>query len=343
MSSVRTEPPKGRPAEPPRLRGGRPGGPGAAPPRRRRVPAQIVCLGYMMLIIAASIGVDRAIAYRLFTAPGRFVPAYRSFQDYDVGVKLQQFRGVEDERWSGFFIGNSRTMFGVNPVVFDHALARRRVHSHTYNLAEESVDVRFWQPFFTRYYGRHPPHYLFLGVLPRDFDAGYTALGTQYIQAFFASAGFENRNMSTINRAGEEALSHMFYLKGRASDLRLVTLSDIVHGRKLDLNGGTLANRQGWMELPRSVQEIPKRFLRAQARKLAHRPGTVPFRMGTAQRESLIRLNSWVRGGGGCLILFTTRLYYDLEQWGTELMRRGFTEAMHRLTRQVPGLQFDDV
>ncbi|MBV9818676.1 MAG: hypothetical protein JOZ07_10035 [Solirubrobacterales bacterium] len=313
------------------------------PPGRRRVPARLACLIYMLVLIAAAVGLDRLIAGRLFADPGTYVPAFRSFQDYDVGVKLNQFRQVENERYSGFFVGNSRTMFGVNPAVFDAGLRRRSVASHTYNLAQESVDVQFWQPFFTRYYQRPPPHYVFLGLLPRDLDVGYTPLGEKFMDAFFASAGFQSRDMSPINRAAEEALSKLFILHGRISDTRLITLSDILHGRKLNLEQARLANQQGWMQLPTSVQDISKAFLASEARRLAHRPGRQPFALGHPQERSLIALNSWVRRGHGCLILYTTPLLYDEEPWGTELMRRGFDVTMRRLVSQIPGLQFVDI
>src|ERR1700733_6923190 len=109
-----------------------PGEPGGSRPRRR-VPAQLMCLGYMIVLVLVAIGIDRGIASRLFADPGQFVPAYRSFQDYDVGAKLGQFRGVENDHFDGFFIGNSRTNFGVNPAVFDRASARAGQHTHTYN------------------------------------------------------------------------------------------------------------------------------------------------------------------------------------------------------------------
>ena len=318
----------------------------AAGPRRhswRRLPPAVACLLYMVLLIGGTIGVDRLIAWRLFASPSTFVPAYRSFQDYDIGIKLQQFRGVESQPFTGFFVGNSRTMFGVNPSVFDQTLKRQGQPFHSYNLAEESVDVRFWAPFFTRYYQRHPPHYVFLGLLPRDLDAGYTTLGERYVNAFFASAGFQNRNMSPINRFAEEEMAKLYFLHGRISDARLVSLSDILHGRKLSLHQGSLGNAQGWMRLPQDVLSIPKPFLRAQAAQLAHRRGRQPFVLGTQQAQSLAALNAWVRRGHGCLITYTTPLYYDSEPWGTELMRQGFTQTMHRLTRTIPGLQFVDL
>jgi hypothetical protein len=297
----------------------------------------------MLVLIGAAVGIDRAIASRLFAQPYTFVPGYRAFQDYDIGAKLQQFRGVESQRFNGFFVGNSRAMFGVNPAVFDATLSRDGVRFHSYNLAEESVDVRFWQPFFTRYYARRPPHYVFLGVLPRDLDASYSAQGAKYMQAFFASPGFQNRNMSPTNRTAEELLSTLYVLHGRASDLHLLSISDILHDRKLGLDQGRLVGDQGWMELPSKVLATPKSLLRSQAAKLAHRHGTARFELGRAQENSLAALDGWVRRGGGCLILYTTPLLYDREPWGTVEMRQGFTATMHRLVRVIPGLQFVDV
>lgn len=322
------------------------GSPETAPAARSpsgHLPVALVCLVYMVALIGGAVGVDRLIAWRLFAQPSTFVPAYRSFQDYDIGVKLQQFRSVENRHFDGFFIGNSRTMFGVNPAVFDARLSRGQLPFSSYNLAEESVDVRFWLPFFTRYYQRPPPRYLFLGLLPRDLDAGYTVAGSKYLNAFFASAGFQNRDLSRVNRDTEEVMSKLFFLHGRVSDTRLVSLSDIVHGRKLDLKQGRLANSQGWMGLPKSVLSTPKGFLRSQAVRLAHRRGNQAFVLGRQQEQALAGLNQWVRRGHGCLIVYTTPLLFDSEPWGTQLMRRGFTSTMHRLVSRLPGLQFVDV
>jgi hypothetical protein len=294
----------------------------------------------MALLIVAAFGVDRAIAGRLFKHPYDFVPAYRSFQEYSIGVKLRQFNG-EQRHFDGFFVGNSRTMFGVDPPVFDSTLASNGTHFHSYNLAMPSVDVRFWPGFFSRYYAKRPPRYVFLGILPRDLDAHYTQ-AVQYIDEFYGSAGFRDRNMSGVSSWAEETLSHLFLLRGRISDTRLISLSDVVRGRKLDLHQIHLSNEQGWTRLLPSFYQ-PRPYVRARAKRLAQRHGKVPFELGSSQEQSLVRLNKWVRAGGGCLILYTTPLLYDDESWGTIEMRRGFTRAVHGIVGRIPTIQFADV
>jgi hypothetical protein len=295
----------------------------------------------MAVLIAVAVGVDRAIAGRLFAHPYDYVPAYRSFQEYAVGVKLHQFNS-EHRRFSGLFLGNSRTMFGVDPVIFDGELARRGVDNFdSYNLALPSVDPRFWPPFFQSYYSRAPPRQLFLGVLPRDLDAGFT-LGGQEVSAFMRSAGFQHRRLSGIATWAEESLAHMYILRGRISDLRLITLSDILDHEKLHLNEIHMANDEGWARVPQRAI-LPKPELMAQARRLAHRNGRARFVLGKQQAESVVRLNSWIRSRGGCLTLFTTPLLYDREPWGTIQMRRGFLRAVHRLVQETPGLRFVDI
>lgn len=305
-----------------------------------RLRTALVCLAYIAVLVVAGVGIDRAISGRLFAHPYDYVPAYRSFQEYAVGVKLRQFES-HDRRFEGLFLGNSRTMFGANPAVIDAELRRRGVPFSSYNLALPSVDVRFWPPFFQRYYDRPPPRQLFLGVLPRDLDASFT-LGEREVTAFLHSAGFQNRHMSGISTWAEESLSRLFVLRGRISDTRLITLSDILGHKKLDLNEIHLANNQGWAELASKVM-LPKRELIAEARRLAQRHGSARFVLGAPQRQSLESLNSWIRSRGGCLTLFTTPLLYDVEQWGTIEMRRGFLRTMRRLVRQIPGLRFVDV
>lgn len=306
---------------------------------RFRTP--LLCLTYIAVLIAVAVGVDRAVAGRLFTHPYDYVPAYRSFQEYAVGVKLHQFDS-EQRRFSGLFLGNSRTMFGVNPVVFDAELARRGVDNFgSYNLALPSVDPRFWPPFFKRYYSRAPPKQLFLGILPRDLDASFT-LGAEQVTAFLHSAGFEHRHLRGVASWAEESLARLYILRGRISDLRLIKLSDIVDHEKLDLNEIHMANDEGWARMPQRAI-LPKPELMAQARRLAHRSGRARFVLGRQQAESVVRLNSWIRSRGGCLTLFTTPLLYDREPWGTIEMRRGFLRAVHRLVRETPGLRFVDI
>jgi hypothetical protein len=294
----------------------------------------------MGILIALAVGVDRVIAGRLFAHPYDYVPAYRSFQEYAVGVKLHQFKS-QHERYGGLFLGNSRTMFGVDPVVFDRALARRGVHFNSYNLALPSVDPRFWPPFFQRYYNRAPPRQLFLGILPRDLDASFV-VGEQQVAAFLRSAGFQHRHLRGVATWAEESLAHLYILRGRISDLRLITLSDLLDHQKLDLHEIHMANDAGWARLPPRVA-LPKLELIAQAKRLARRHGRERFVLGRQQQAAVVRLNTWIRSRGGCLTLFTTPLLYDREPWGTIEMRRGFLRAVRRLVRETPGLRFVDI
>ncbi|HEX8855432.1 MAG TPA: hypothetical protein VF752_07500 [Thermoleophilaceae bacterium] len=305
-----------------------------------RARTALTCLVYIVLLVAVAVGIDRAISDRLFAHPNDYVPAYRSFQEYAVGVKLHEFES-QHRRFSGLFLGNSRTMFGVDPPVVDAELGRRGVDFSSFNLALPSVDTRFWPPFFERYYDEPPPRQLFLGLLPRDLDASFS-LGAREVQAFLHSAGFQNRNMSAVSSWAEESLARLFVLRGRLADTRLITLSDLLEHKKLDLNAIHLANDRGWAELPRGTM-LPKSELAAQAQKLAVRHGSARFELGAEQRKSLVLLNSWIRSRGGCLTLFTTPLLFDAEPWGTIEMRRGFLRAMRRLVREIPGLRFVDI
>jgi hypothetical protein len=300
----------------------------------------LLCLTYVAILVAVAVGVDRAVSSRLFAHPYDYVPAYRSFQEYAVGVKLHQFES-NHRRFGALFLGNSRTMFGVNPAVVDSQLARRGERLDSYNLALPSVDVRFWPPFFRRYYDEQPPQQLFLGLLPRDLDTSFS-LGEREVQAFLHSAGFQNRGMSGVSSWAEESLARLFVLRGRISDTRLITLSDVLEHKKLDLNEIHLANDQGWAQLSHRVM-LSKAKLVAQERRLARRHGRARFVLGAQQRQSLESLNAWIRSRGGCLTLFTTPLLYDAEPYGTLEMRRGFIRTMRRLVRQMPGLRFVDV
>jgi hypothetical protein len=313
------------------------------PRARRRTLAlrtPLACLCYMLVLIGVCAGIDRAVANRLFAAPHDFVPAYRSFPEYAFGVKLHQLAGVRD-RVDTLFIGNSRTLFGVRAGVFDRRLAAHGERVSSYNLGLPSVDVRFWPTFFGRYDRGPAPRHVLLGLLPRDLDAHFQ-MGGKLSEAFLASAGFENRDMSSVSRWSEEEMANLFLLRGRSSDLRLVHPSDILHGRKLDLHPIHLADGLGFGKLP-STNVLSEAALRQGRARLAVRHGSTPFVLGEQQRRSLIALNQRIRRGGGCLTLYTTPLLYDEELWGTVEMRRGFMAAMRRLVAQLPGVQFVNV
>jgi hypothetical protein len=301
---------------------------------------RLACLAYMVVLVAAAVAVDRGIAHRLFADPERYVPAYRAFPEYAIGVKLEDLRD-DPRHYDGFFLGNSRTLFGVDPTAVDRRLRERGVDFDSYNLALPTVDPRFW-PFFARRYlqGRVPPH-VFLGVLPRDIEARNQQTA-DVVRAFEASSGFRNKDMSAVSRAAEELLAQLFVLRGRASDAKLVSMEDVLRGRRLDLRPIRYGNDRGWALLT-SAQRVGRAERAAQRRRLARRSGDLRFRLGEAQWRSILELDALVRRRGGCLTLFTTPILYDREQWGTVEMRRGFARALRRLTRDAPSIRFVDV
>jgi hypothetical protein len=301
----------------------------------------LICLLYVALLAVAAVGVDRLIANRLFAHPYEYVPGYRAFPEYAVGVKLHQFE-TESRRFDGLFIGNSRTMFGVDPSAFDAVLARRGIRFSSYNLALPSFDARFWPEFFRRYYRAPAPRHVFLGILPRDLDARYS-YGETLRRQFFASAGFQQHSRGALARWADEQMARLFLLRGHGADKKLLTVGDVLAGRRLDLNAIRLANDRGWSTLPRGVQ-LRRATLRAQARRLAERRGKVRFKLGAENERSLIELDRWIRTRGGTLTLFTTPLLYDREEpWGTIEMRRGFDRAVRRIVRRLPGVRFIDL
>lgn len=312
--------------------------------RVRAIPATLrtpaACLVYMLVLIALAMGIDRAVTQRLFAQPYDYVPAYRSFPEYAMGVKMHQYANLPGP-FDAIFIGNSRTLFGVDPGAFDDALLKRGIDVRTYNLAVPSVDVRFWQPFFTRYDTHKAPRHLFLGILPRDLDRRFTS-GASFVQSFFASSGYADRNESKISRWADERMSKLYVLKGRAADLQLVNGSTVLHGQKIDLHSIHLASPLGQGALPRENVLTPAQ-LNAQKAKLGDRVGTSGFELGAQQVAALRALNTWIRSQGGCLTLYTTPLYYDREQWGTQRIRAGFTQAVRALLPTMPGLRFRDV
>src|SRR4051794_1829300 len=194
----------------------------AAAPRRlaQRLAAHlrtpVACLCYMAVLVGAGVGVDHLIAGRLFSHPNDFVPAYRSYPEYAVGSKLHQFEATKT-RWSSLFIGNSRTMFDVDPTTVDSALAAKGDRQRSYNLAFPSIDPRFWPWLFQHDYDRPLPKHVFLGILTRDLDARFNS-SRKFTSEFQASQGFAHRNMSPTNSRAEEALSRVFILRGRAAD-----------------------------------------------------------------------------------------------------------------------------
>ena len=292
----------------------------------------------MLLLIAAGAVIDRVVAARLFAHPTQFVPAYRAFPEYAVGDKLHHFEATKTH-WSGLFVGNSRTVYGLDPASVDRTLATRGDHLRSYNLAFPSVDPRFWSWFFQHYYDRPLPRHVFLGVLPRDLDARNRGTD-QFIEHFRASPGAAHRHMSSTNQLAEEELAHLFTLRGRGVDLRGITVSDVIHGRKLDIPVTKLVGDQGYSVVPKGVYR-PLVEKVAQQRLLSNRHGRLRFELGP-QWQSILALDAFLRQRGSCLTLYTTPVLYDKEIWGTVEMRRGFYAALGKLLRASPGIGFVD-
>jgi hypothetical protein len=300
----------------------------------------LTCFAYVLVLWVAAVGGERVLAAAFFVKPFDYVPSYRAYPEYSVGVKLRQF-AREQRRFDGLFIGNSRTNFGVDPETFDARLRARGIRFESYNLGLPTADPRFWPDFFTRWYTDPAPRHLFLGLLPRDLDRGFEPTGDRFRAAFFQSAGFHNRDLSAVNSWAEEILSRVFVIRGRSSDVHLLSVGDILRGRKLDLEQAGLANGRGWMIVPQRV-----RFDRAQLvrerRRYAGRHGP-RFRPSPAMERGVARLAAWAREHGSCLTLFTTPLLYDRERWGTVEMRRGFEREVRRLARRLENVAFLDV
>jgi hypothetical protein len=307
---------------------------------RAHLRTPLACLCYMVLLVAAAVGVDHAGADLLFADASDFIPAYRSFPEYAVGSKLNQFEHT-GTHWNGLFIGNSRTMFDVDPATFDRALAARRETSfRSYNLAFPSIDPRFWPSFFKRYYDEPLPRHVFLGILTRDIEAR-NRLTLRFTAEFRSSPGFAHRHMSSLNTSAEEALARLYILRGRGADLRNLTLSDVFHGRKLDIHAIHLVGTQGWSAYPKE-KYVRRPVLVERERRLGRRHGSLRFELGS-QWRSVLALNSWLRARGSCLTLYTTPLLYDDEVWGTIEMRRAFYSTLPRLLRAAPDISFVDV
>lgn len=295
----------------------------------------IICLGYVLLLGVLAVGADRVIAQRVFEDPGELVPAYRSFQEPAVGAKLHDLEKTAGTL-STLFVGNSRTLFGVQPETFDRALARRGIVQRSFNLAMPTVDVRFWPPFFRDFYQRPAPEHLLLGVIPRDLDIRNVTAAAE-MQAFTSSPGYENRDRSAIWRSAEELLSQLFTLHGRFNEVRR-----FVRSPKRLAPAQIRVSGRGWGRFAPGLAPSD-RFLEKQARRLALRSSTFALQPGAEQIRAMSRLDRWIRARGGCLTLFTTPLLYDREAWGTVEVRRDFERTMRAFVRDNPHVRFLDL
>lgn len=301
--------------------------------------ALLICLGYVALLALLAVGADRLIAARVFEDPAALVPAYRSFQEPSVGVKLRDLEQTPGA-FDTLILGNSRTLFGLRPDVLDRELAAGGIRQRSFNLAMPTVDVRFWPRFLRDYYDRPAPKRLLLGVIPRDLDARNVQALTQE-EAFFASSGFQNRDRSAAWRAAEEWRSRIFTMHGRFNEVRRAGIGGLLRGDGIAPPQIRIGER-GWGQFAPGVTPS-KRELAGQARRLAVRSGALRLAVGDEQIRALRQLDRWIRARGGCLTLFSIPLLYDREPWGTVQVRRDFQRTMRAFVRANPAVRFLDV
>ncbi|MDP2710631.1 MAG: SGNH/GDSL hydrolase family protein [Solirubrobacteraceae bacterium] len=301
----------------------------------------LLCAGYMALLVIAAVAADRVIANRTIPNPGTFVPAYRSFQEFFAGEKLRQVDEVGG--LPSVFIGNSRTVFGVDPLVFDRSARAGGARIASYNLAMPTVDPRFWPLFFGDYYAERAPERVLYGITARDMDARNTS-AEAYQAAFLASPGFANRNRSGIWKQAEEVLAQMYTLRGRVEETIRFNRRDFFRlaGQRDRLRQYTLANARGHSAFPARYTK-PESLLLRERERYAGRVDGNRLRPARDRIHALEQLHRWVRAHGGCLTFFTLPVYYDPEPWGTEAMRRDLARLMRRLVRALPGTDFVDV
>ncbi len=302
----------------------------------------LICIGYMAVLVLGGVVADRVIANRTIANYSDFVPAYRSFQEFLAGKKLRQ---VDDE--GGFpqvFLGNSRTLFGVNPIPFDTEFRTSDVDVSSYNLAMPTVDPRFWSFFFEEYYEETPPKHVFYGITPRDIDAR-NRTAEPYQAAFAASPGFSNRNRTGIWKWSEEVLAQLNSLRGRVEETRRARKKDIFRpaGQRDNLaRQYSVDNDRGWSSFPPRFTKS-QAFLRRDKRRYEGREGIQNLKPGPERVQALEDLDRWVREHGGCVTFFSLPVLYDPEPWGTQRMRRQFREFMREFTRTHPETNFVDV
>lgn len=298
------------------------------------------CIAYFAVLLGLTVGADRVLAHRLYTDPGRLLPAYRSFNEPSVGVKLHQLQ-TTSTKINTLLLGNSRTYADVNPPIFDHRLAQLGVHSESFNVAQPTVDTRFWPPFLEHFYDRAPPRNVLLGIMPRDIDVRDPA-AVQQDQAFLASPGFTNRHRTQVWKDAEEALADLFTMHGRGNEIRHARPKGLLQGVKLDRPGFRPRGDRGWAVFDPSLV-LPKPELAANAKRLAHRSGRIRLEVSAQRIAALARLNRDVRAKGGCLTLFTLPVLYDREQLGTVEVQREFEAELRRFVLAHPTVALIDV
>lgn len=300
----------------------------------------LICLGYMVVLIAAAVTADRLLGDRIYARPGDAVPAYRSAQD-EVAAKKLHHLGRSANGYDALFIGNSRTLFGVDPELVDRELRRHGARRESYNLAMPTVDPRFWDVYFRKYFDGKAPRDVLLGITPRDLDRRNVVAG-QYLQGFEASPAFNNRDRTGIWKDSEEALADLYPLRGRVEESKRVGVKGFLRGDRLDQRQIDLTGDHGWAAFADRDRPSPAE-LRRNARELRDRHGPGGLQESTEALTALDRLYRKVHADGGCLTLFTTPLLYDREQWGTIEIRRDFYRRLRAFARTHPGTRLVDV
>jgi hypothetical protein len=304
------------------------------------MPTALKCIVYVAALMAIAVAGDRVLTKRLYAEPDRLVPAYRSFNEPSVGVKLHELDKTKVQL-DTLVLGNSRTYASVDPAVFDARLAQRGLRTQSFNLAMPTIDVRFWPPFFERFYDRAPPRNVLLGVIPRDLDVRNPVAEAQ-TRAFQASPGFVDHERTQVWKDAEEALADLYELRGRGNEIRHAGPRALLRGTKLDHPGFRPSGDRGWAIFDPSLV-LPKNELAANARRLGRRSGKIRLRVGRDQLAALERLDRIVREDGGCLTLFTPPVLYDREPLGTVEVQREFERVLRTFVREHPTVALIDV
>lgn len=302
--------------------------------------AGLKIVAYVLAILAFTVAADRVLAQRLYKDPDRLVPAYRSFNEPSVGVKLHELETTK-VHLNTLVLGNSRTYAAVNPDVLDRRLSERGVRAQSFNLAQPTIDTRFWPPFFERFYDRTPARNVLLGIMPRDIDIR-DPVAVQQDAAFLASPGFQNRNHTQIWKDAEEGLADLYSLHGRGNEIRHAGPKALLRGDKLDRPGFRPRGDRGWAVFDPSLV-LPPSQLAANARRLANRSGTIRLRVGASQIAAITRLDRDIRSKGGCLTLFTLPVLYDREELGTIEVQRAFERVLRAYVRAHPTVGLVDL
>ncbi|MEJ7824204.1 MAG: hypothetical protein WKF48_02175 [Solirubrobacteraceae bacterium] len=295
----------------------------------------------MLVFVVAGVVTDRGIANRTIPDPGTFVPAYRSFQEFLAGQKLRQ---VDDHRgFPDVFLGNSRTLFGVDPATFDAQASARGIDTRSYNLAMPTIDARFWPLFFEQYYGKRAPKRVMYGISARDVAADNDTAAA-YQAAFRASPGFQNRDRTDIWKWSEELLAQLYTLRGRVEETSRFNRPDFfrLSGQRDRLRQYTISGSRGFSPFPARYTK-PASVLRRERDRGADRYAGKRLLPGRDRVEALEELYRWTRAHGGCLTFFSLPVLYDHDPWGGEAVRRDFVRFMGEFVRTHEGTQFVNV